>query len=167
MLKPRIYVACLAAYNNGKLHGAWIDCDRDLTEIHDDIQEMLKKSPEPGAEEWEIHDHEGLANISSASLEDIAAQGQFIAEHGDVGAGVLDECDGDLDYAEEVLEDGYGCYSSEMEFVEQLIDDCYDLESMGNLANYFDYEKFHRDLFLHDGYFSVETDEGCHIFRKD
>jgi Antirestriction protein (ArdA) len=23
--EPRIYVACLAAYNNGYLHGAWID----------------------------------------------------------------------------------------------------------------------------------------------
>ena len=23
--KPRIYVACLAAYNNGILHGAWIE----------------------------------------------------------------------------------------------------------------------------------------------
>ena len=23
--EPRIYVACLAAYNNGILHGAWID----------------------------------------------------------------------------------------------------------------------------------------------
>ena len=25
--KPRIYVACLAAYNNGILHGVWIDAD--------------------------------------------------------------------------------------------------------------------------------------------
>ena len=25
---PRIYVACLAAYNNGYLHGAWIDADQ-------------------------------------------------------------------------------------------------------------------------------------------
>lgn len=24
---PRIYVACLAAYNNGHLHGRWIDAD--------------------------------------------------------------------------------------------------------------------------------------------
>ena len=23
--QPRIYVACLAAYNNGILHGAWIE----------------------------------------------------------------------------------------------------------------------------------------------
>lgn len=25
--KPRIYAACLAAYNSGYLHGAWIDAD--------------------------------------------------------------------------------------------------------------------------------------------
>ncbi|WP_426033321.1 antirestriction protein ArdA, partial [Caulobacter sp. DWP3-1-3b2] len=28
-LKPRIYVACLAAYNNGWLHGVWIDVEDD------------------------------------------------------------------------------------------------------------------------------------------
>lgn len=27
---PRIYVACLAAYNNGSLHGRWIDADQDF-----------------------------------------------------------------------------------------------------------------------------------------
>ncbi len=34
---PRIYVACLAAYNNGYLHGAWIDADQDADEIRDEI----------------------------------------------------------------------------------------------------------------------------------
>ena len=27
--EPRIYVACLAAYNNGHLHGAWIDAAQE------------------------------------------------------------------------------------------------------------------------------------------
>jgi len=30
---PRIYVACLAAYNAGKLHGEWIDADQDAEAI--------------------------------------------------------------------------------------------------------------------------------------
>lgn len=29
----RIYVACLAAYNNGILHGAWIDADQDVDDM--------------------------------------------------------------------------------------------------------------------------------------
>ncbi|WP_197724637.1 antirestriction protein ArdA [Sphingobium amiense] len=29
---PRIYVACLAAYNNGYLHGEWINEEADASE---------------------------------------------------------------------------------------------------------------------------------------
>ena len=37
----RIYVACLAAYNNGKLHGVWIDATDDIDDIQDQINDML------------------------------------------------------------------------------------------------------------------------------
>jgi hypothetical protein len=33
----RIYVACLASYNNGILHGAWIDAWQDETAVWDEI----------------------------------------------------------------------------------------------------------------------------------
>ena len=55
---PRIYVADLAAYNSGKLHGVWIDATEDLEDIQTQVQEMLKKSPEPFTEEYAIHDYE-------------------------------------------------------------------------------------------------------------
>ena len=61
---PKIYVACLAAYNNGKLYGKWIDAAQDADEIHEEIQAMLKNSPEPMAEEWAIHDYEGFEGYS-------------------------------------------------------------------------------------------------------
>jgi antirestriction protein len=54
----RIYLACLAAYNNGKLHGVWIDATNDIDDIQDQINEMLESSPEEDAEEWAIHDYE-------------------------------------------------------------------------------------------------------------
>lgn len=53
---PRVYIACLAAYNSGKLHGRWIDADQDADDIRREVAEMLKASPEPNAEEWAIHD---------------------------------------------------------------------------------------------------------------
>ncbi len=52
---PRIYVACLAAYNNGHLHGRWIDAAQDAEDIQSEISEMLSASPIPNAEEWAIH----------------------------------------------------------------------------------------------------------------
>lgn len=57
---PRIYVACLAAYNNGRLHGRWIDADQSSDDIYAEVEAMLAASPEPHAEEWAIHDHEGF-----------------------------------------------------------------------------------------------------------
>ncbi len=52
---PQIYVVCLAAYNNGILHGEWIDATQDVSTIYDEIHEMLAKSPIEDAEEFAIH----------------------------------------------------------------------------------------------------------------
>lgn len=51
----RIYLACLAAYNNGRLHGAWVDADKGQDHIWNGLRAMLRASPEPDAEEWAIH----------------------------------------------------------------------------------------------------------------
>ena len=40
---PKIYVACLAAYNNGILHGQWINVDQDVDALQNEIQDMLAK----------------------------------------------------------------------------------------------------------------------------
>lgn len=53
---PRIYVASLSDYNNGLLHGEWIDAGQEPDEIHEQVQAMLAESESPGAEEWAIHD---------------------------------------------------------------------------------------------------------------
>ncbi|MCH2458263.1 MAG: antirestriction protein ArdA, partial [Henriciella sp.] len=67
--RPRIYVACLAAYNSGCLHGRWIDATTP-DEIWEQVRAMLAASPEPDAEEWAIHDYEGF---EGASLSEYAA----------------------------------------------------------------------------------------------
>ena len=41
--RPRIYVACLAAYNNGRLHGRWIDATTP-DEIWGEVRAMLAAS---------------------------------------------------------------------------------------------------------------------------
>ena len=68
---PRIYAACLASYNAGRLHGKWIDANQDADEIHEEIQKMLAASPIPNAEEWAIHDHEGFHGLTIHEYEDI------------------------------------------------------------------------------------------------
>lgn len=85
MTAPRIYVACLAAYNNGRLHGEWIDADQSADELHAAVQRMLAASPEPGAEEWAIHDYEGFGEMRLSeweSFERVSAIAEGIAEYG-------------------------------------------------------------------------------------
>ena len=35
-LEPRIYVACVAAYNNGQLHGVWISVRDDADAVREE-----------------------------------------------------------------------------------------------------------------------------------
>jgi len=84
--EPRIYVACLAAYNNGRLHGEWIDADQSADELHEAVARMLAASPQPGAEEWAIHDYEGFGSLRLGeyeSFERIATIAAGGAQHGD------------------------------------------------------------------------------------
>lgn len=89
---PRVYVACLAAYNNGRLHGAWIDADQSADAIYQGVKQMLAASPEPCAEEWAIHDYEGFGELRLSeweSFERIAAIAAGIGEHGEAFAAWL------------------------------------------------------------------------------
>jgi antirestriction protein len=83
---PRIYVACLAAYNAGRLHGEWIDADQPVDDIWTEVKAMLAKSPEPCAEEWAIHDYDGFGPLRLSeweSFDRVAAIAAGIAQHGD------------------------------------------------------------------------------------
>ena len=164
---PRIYVACLAAYNNCYLHGAWIDVT-DVETLKTEIQAMLAKSPITNAEEWAIHDYEGFESLSLGefeSLDDVVAYAEFIKEHGELGAELYNYY-GDLDSAVTALEDDYhGEHDSEEDFARQLFDDCYAHELPKQLSYYIDYEKFSHDLFISD-YLSIECGGKTHVFAS-
>jgi len=83
---PRIYVASLADYNEGRLHGAWLDVRGELRELEEGVRAMLAASRLSGAEEWAIHDYEGFVPLrlrEHESLERIARIGEGIARHGE------------------------------------------------------------------------------------
>ena len=185
---PRIYVACLASYNSGTLHGRWIDADQGVDHIWEEVRAMLRESrypnvrvdcpgcdgagcencgdvgTVPSAEEWAIHDYEyfgGMTIDESESFDDVAEVARLIEEHGPAYAAYADH-QGGVDYAfESDFEDHYqGEWDTEEAYAENFIDDCYDLENMmGNLCSYFDYERFARDLFINDCY-SVDNPKG-------
>lgn len=158
---PRIYVACLAAYNNGKLHGIWIDCNQNADDIWKEINVMLSSSPEPDAEEWAIHDYENWQGIpigENEPIECIAQMAELLEEHGKAFAVYCNYHGSDAD-AEEFQDCYVGKYESEEDFAYSIWDELgrvKQLENWGVLDTYIDWEAVARDLFI-DSYFSVET----------
>ena len=115
----KVYVACLAAYNNGILHGCWIDANQEAEAIHDAIKDMLAPSPIANAEEWAIHDYEGFCGLRLSeyeSIEKVAEMAAMIEEHGEAWAKFA-EYEG-IEYATlERFEEAYaGEWLSEEEF---------------------------------------------------
>lgn len=167
MTTPTIYVACLAAYNNGFLHGEWIDATQDIDEIYAEISKMLKTSPFRHAEEFAIHDFEGFGDEQLSeydSIEHVVKIAQFIIENGELGGALLGNYT--TEEAEKLLEDHYnGAYESEVDFASSIFEDCYANAIPENLKFYFDYEAFARDLFIND-YFSVEVNGKIHVFSN-
>ncbi len=126
--KPAIYVASLADYNNGRLHGTWIDAAREPDAIYADITAMLASSRQPDAEEWAIHDYEqfGRWRVSEHDIiDDVAQIARGIAEHGYAYAAWADVFDGEAaSFDTEAFMEAYlGHYDSVTDYVEQLADD--------------------------------------------
>jgi antirestriction protein len=172
---PRIYVACLAAYNGGRLHGAWIDADQDAKAIWSEVKAMLKASPDPFAEEWAIHDYEGFEGVrlgESESIENVAMHAEMIGKHGAAwGAWVVEHGD---EATEALFEEHYhGEWNSEQEFAKNLAHDLGYTDEAGNpccahdgtnpLLNYIDWEAWTRDLFMGD-YWSARIGSAVCVF---
>ncbi|MCY0148326.1 antirestriction protein ArdA [Hoeflea sp. G2-23] len=171
MTAQRIYAACLAAYNNGILHGRWIDAANDADEMQEQVDAMLSESPIPDAEEWAIHDHEGLGNIGEyAGLEAVAKRVKLaeLAEDRNIPLAVL------MSYVEEYCSDG--------DDLERDLDDKYageftdagdwaaeQAENMGReipdwLDCYIDWEGVSRDWLM--DYSSYEHDGTTYLFHN-
>lgn len=163
----RIYVACLASYNNGILHGAWIDACQDEAAVWSEIKAMLKVSPMPGAEEHAIHDYEGFegARVEEYSgIAEVCALAAFIEEHGALGGKLLEHF-GNLEDAKTAIDDCYhGEFKSVADFAEELTEETTQIPE--SLRYYIDYERMARDLEIND-VLAIETGfEQVHIFWR-
>ncbi len=156
----RIYAACLASYNNGDLHGRWIDCEgKDADELGEEIAAMLRESKYPNvmvdcpdcagedcqrckgagsvasAEEFAIHDFEGFPRDSVGeytNVNEIAALMEAIESHDDEEAflAALSYAD-DLEQAASMMEDGYrGQWPRFQDYAEQFAEDVGELSGM-------------------------------------
>jgi|TARA_Y100000589_G_C27183239_1_gene641652 antirestriction protein len=166
MCEPRIYVADLAAYNNGKLHGVWIDAVLELDDIQDAVAKMLKASPEGFAEEYAIHDYEGFGSYRVSEyegLESVHEVACFIEEHEELGAELLAHFSS-IEEARTAIDENYaGCYESVADFAEELTEDSVQIPE--SLARYIDYNAMAYDMEVGGDIFTIELGHReVHIF---
>ncbi len=122
----RIYVASLADYNAGRLHGTWIDAAQDSEQIQAEIATMLERSREPVAEEWAIHDYEGFHGILLSEYESMERASQIangISEYGATFGAWISICNRDDETIERFEEAFRGTFASREAYAEEIVDD--------------------------------------------
>jgi len=175
--RPRIYVASLADYNEGRLHGAWIDAAQDEKSLHRQVKEMLCQSPSPGAEEWAIHDYEGFGQLhldEFESLETVAKIAAGILEHGAAFAAWAARVGTDSDRLDD-FEDAYlGEWESGKAFAEEMLDNMAAFKDLtselpDHLAPYVEinYDSYFNDLVFGGEIITMEKlDGGLYVFQN-
>lgn len=163
---PRIYVACLASYNAGVLHGEWCDAT-DEAEIEETIGRVIRTSPVSGAEEWAIHDHEGLDGLI----------GEYTSPGDIADWAVISECQGHgliralkehlgTDDPREVetfwRNRRAGVADSWEDLAREMWEHREDIPQ--DVLAYIDFEAIGRDMRLNGDLFAVEVDGELHFF---
>ena len=155
---PALYCGTYGKYNSGNFSGIWVDVST-FDSYEDFVNFCLAIHADEEDPEIMFQDGENIPD--SLCCESMGEEGfNKIAEYCEL-------CD---EYSVEAVEDflewyspddldnmhdAYvGVYESREDFAREIVSDCYDIENiMGNLACYFDYEAFARDLFMGDYYF--------------
>lgn len=164
---PRIYVACLASYNAGILHGGWVSAVLGAAHVGGFVRGMLAASPEPDAEEWAIHDYENFdgAHVSEyAGFDDVCALAEFVQERGRLGAKLYRHFGNDLQQARAAFEDYAGEFQSVGDFAVDLTEQTGpDIPSA--FEHYIDWQAMGRDMELGGDIFTIQTGfEQLHVF---
>lgn len=114
---PRVWIACLASYNAGRLIGEWVDATDvdEMNEAKDRISKEAVKAAKQAKEyplyfgdpeEFAIHDYDGFGSLSSRlgeypDWENVAKIGALIEEHGEAFLAFVNTVEVDLDEVDE------------------------------------------------------------------
>lgn len=127
-LEPKVWIASLSDYNAGHLHGAWVNADQESDDIWTGINEVLRSSPTPGAEEWAVFDHEGFGPMRLSeheSVDRLSRLGLGVAEHGEAFAAFAGFLGSDEDELLSSFEETYlGQWESSEAYAQDYLDSC-------------------------------------------
>jgi len=170
-----IYVACLAAYNNGCLHGAWIDATQESEVIEAEVQGMLASSPFPHAEEWAIHDYDlgGVSVSEYESFATVSAIAKAVEEHGPAFAAYIGHVG--IEYAAQDwnvtidhFQEAYrGEFSSMAGYAEEYCIEVYGMEGVPEwLQHHIDWESVGKALEIGEMW-SAGAPSGVYVFERN
>jgi antirestriction protein len=172
------YFACLASYNNGILHGAWVDLEEATTaeEIQECIDWVLANSSQWPAEEWAMHDSIALPGVLGRtewpSIEELATYAATVAELNDSDdrEAYRLACDdrGQILTEDDFRETYQGCHRSEEDYAQELAEEIAETRDLCSTwpTCCIDWEAAWRQL-TYDGYSSEPCSSGgVHIFRS-
>lgn len=175
---PSIYVASLADYNCGIVHGTFVELDEstDVDDVIAQVTRMLEASPAVSsglscvAEEYAIHDYEGFDGYALheyTSLSRAVSVAAAIAEHGEAFAVFLnDRGDDSVEDAVSDFQDRLcGVWEDEQDFAwtefEELFPEAY--QHTGAC----DWVRFDPDAYVRahemDGYEFINTTSGTAV----
>lgn len=155
---PALYCGTYGKYNSGNFNGMWVNVS--TFDSYDDFLNFCKAiHADEDDPELMYQDYENMPgslyheSMGKEGFENIEKYCELCDEYN-----VLAVDDFLKFYKPEYLDmmpDAYeGVYCSREEFAEEKANEDFNLEKMmGNLAGYFDYEKFARDLFINDYYY--------------
>ncbi|AVP42118.1 anti-restriction protein [Mycobacterium phage Naca] len=176
----RIYVADLAAYNAGVLHGVWIDLgETDSEGMWTEVKDMLREgqklyvSKTLGVhEEWAIHDYEGFGDIRISEHEDLGTLldlSEAIEKHGDPFVAWISEAVGDIGYFADVADavsQFEDCFVGPMTLEDYAYEYASEVLGLKDTAlDYFNYEKFANDLSMSGDMTEVYYNGVDYVFR--
>ena len=155
---PALYCGTYCKYNSGSLCGMWVNVS--TFDSYEDFINFCKaihadeEDPEIMCQDGEnIPDSLCSESMGEEEFNNLLKYCELCDEYNVLAVDDFLELYSPEDLGR--MHDAYvGVYDSEEDFAEEIVSDCYDLEkTMGDLACYFDYEKFARDLFMCDYYF--------------
>lgn len=175
---PKIYVASLSDYNDGRLFGRWIDADQTPEELYAVVKSMLEASPMPYAEEWGIFDYEGFGPLRIDEYEDfhtVSMLANGVAEHGEAFAHWVDLTgERDEDTVTNFQSSYLGCFESIEAYAESLLEDLgYKDMIQPPLPEFLqpyvsiDIESLARDLELSGDVMTAEGGKGVYVFSSN
>lgn len=177
--EPKVYVACLACYNEGRHHGRRMNADEleerwDYAEEHDRQDGVGHFNPcnRPFHDEWAIHDYDGVPSIGEhPDIPHLLAVMRCIEEHGEpfrVWFNLDPHNKSHHDDLSEAFQDAYcGEWESPKAFAEDYADDMgllpsHDEKNPNPLFRFVDFEWWWKADLRHSFDFS-----NGHVFRGD